>query len=142
MPADLSFLKFSGASEQGAGASSVFADYLRSIANKQLRRYKTIIQYGAKEGQSYFSHVMDLVTLAEKLRPAIELDEQEMRCVLLALTIHDLNKLPAYGTRADGKYVSYNDAATPENVRAELEQLQVDDFFPAWRDYLQDIVLL
>ena len=40
MPADLSFLKFSGDSEQDAGASSVFADYLRAIANKQLRRYK------------------------------------------------------------------------------------------------------
>ena len=121
MPADISFLKFSGDLEQDSGASRVFDDYLREIANKQLRRYKTIIHYGAKQGQSYYSHVMDLVTLAEKLRPAIRLDEREMRCVLLALTIHDLNKLPEYGTRADGKYVNYNDAATPEKIRAELE---------------------
>lgn len=142
MPADLRFLKFSGDSEQGSGAAIVFDDYLREIANNQLRRFKTIIHYGGKQGQSYYSHVMDLVTLAEKLRPAIELDEREMRCILLALTIHDLNKLPAYGTRADGKYVNYNDAATPENIRAELERLQADEFFPEWRDYLQDIVLL
>src|SRR5215470_2849783 len=118
MPADLRFLKFSGDSEQASDASIVFDDYLREIANKQLRRYKTIIHYGGKQGQSYYSHVMDLVTLAEKLRPAIALDEREMRCILLALTIHDLNKLPAYGKRADGKYVNYNDAATPENIRA------------------------
>ena len=142
MSADIRFLKFSGDAEQDSDAATVFTDYLRAIANKQLRRYKTIIQYGAKEGQSYFSHVMDLVTLAEKLRPAIGLDEREMRCVLLALTIHDLNKLPAYGKRADGREANYNDAATPENIRSELEELQVDEFFPAWRDYLQDIVLL
>src|SRR6266487_5749157 len=142
MPADISFLKFSGDSEQDSDAAIVFADYLRDIANKQLRRYKTIIQYGAKQGQSYYSHVMDLVTLVEKLRPAIRLDEREMRCILLALTIHDLNKLPEYGKRADGKYVNYNDAATPEKIRAELEQLQAEEFFPEWRDYLQDIVLL
>ena len=141
MSADISFLKFSGDSEQDSGASTVFDDYLREIANKQLRRYKTIIQYGAKQGQSYYSHVMDLVTLAEKLRPAVRLDEREMRCVLLALTIHDLNKLPEYGTRADGKYVNYNDAATPENVRAELEQLQAEEFFAAWRDYLLSVNL-
>ena len=142
MPADIRFLKFSGDGGEGNGASIVFDDYLREIANKQLHRYKMIIHYGGKEGQSYYSHVMDLVTLAEKLRPAIELDEREMRCVLLALTIHDLNKLPEYGTRTDGKYVNYNDAATPENIRAELEHLQADAFFPTWRDYLQDIVLL
>lgn len=142
MPAHIRFLKFCGDSEQDADASIVFDDYLREIANNQLRRYKTIIHYGGKQGQSYYSHVMDVVTLAEKLRPAIELDEHEMRCILLALTIHDLNKLPAYGTRADGKYVNYNDAATPENIRAELERLQADEFFAAWRDYLQDIVLL
>src|SRR6266567_666220 len=142
MSADIRFLKFSGDSEQDSGANTVFDDYLREIANKQLRRYKTIIQYGAKQGQSYYSHVMDLVTLAERLRPAIGLDECEMRCILLALTIHDLNKLPEYGTRADGKYVNYNDAATPENIRAELEQLQAEEFFAEWRVYLQDIVLL
>ena len=66
----------------------------------------------------------------------------EMRCVLLALTIHDLNKLPQYGKRADGRDEKYDDAASPKNIRAELEQLQADEFFPEWRDYLQDIVLL
>ncbi|HEU0002186.1 MAG TPA: type I-D CRISPR-associated protein Cas10d/Csc3, partial [Ktedonobacteraceae bacterium] len=142
MPADIRFLKFTGDSEQDGDASVVFDDYLREIANKQLCRYKTIIQYGAKEGQSYYSHVMDLVTLAEKLRPALRLDEREMRCILLALTIHDLNKLPEYGKRDDGRDASYNDAATLENIRAELERLQADEFFPAWRDYLQDIVSL
>ena len=47
MPADIRFLKFSGDSEQDSGADIVFSDYLREIANKQLRRYKTIIHYGA-----------------------------------------------------------------------------------------------
>ena len=108
-----------------------------------MRSYKQIIHTrGEKQGQSYYSHVMDLVTIAEKLRLPIGLDEPEMRCVLLALTIHDLNKMPPYDKRPDGKEAKYADAATAENIQSELERLEVDAFFPEWREYLQDIVLL
>ena len=109
-----------------------------------MRSYKQIIHTrGEKQGQSYYSHVLDLVSIAEKLRLPIGLDEPEMRCVLLALTIHDLNKVPPYDKRQDGKEAKYADAATPENIQAELERLEVEKaFFPEWREYLQDIVIL
>jgi CRISPR-associated protein Csc3 len=143
MPSDISFLEFASDSDQDTDASNVFSDYLLSIANKKMRTYKQIIHTrGEKQGQSYYSHVMDLVTIAEKLRSPIGVDEREMRCVLLALTIHDLNKVPPYDRRPDGKEAKYADAATPENIRAELERLEVDAFFPEWRAYLQDIVLV
>src|SRR6266568_6258676 len=143
MPSDISFLEFASDADQNTNGSDVFSGYLQHIANKKLRRYKRIIHNrGEKQGQSYYSHVMDLVTIAEKLRVALELDEREMRCVLLALTIHDLNKIPPYDKGPGGKEAKYADAATPENIRAELEKLEVDAFFPEWREYLQDIVLL
>lgn len=143
MPSDISFLEFASDSEQDTGASRVFSDYLLHIANKKMRTYKQIIHTrGEKQGQSYYSHVIDLVTIAEKLRSPIGVDELEMRCVLLALTIHDLNKIPPYGKRTDGREEKYADAASAENIQSELERLDVDDFFPEWREYLQDIVLL
>jgi CRISPR-associated protein Csc3 len=143
MPSDISFLEFGSDTDVDADASSVFSDYLLYIANKKMRRYKQVIHTrGEKQGQSYYSHVMDLVTIAEKLRSPVGLDEPEMRCVLLALTIHDLNKVPPYDKRPDGKEEKYADAASAENIQSELERLEVDAFFPEWREYFQDIVLL
>jgi CRISPR-associated protein Csc3 len=143
MPSDISFLEFASDSDQDTGASNVFSDYLLCIANKKMRSYKQIIHTrGEKQGQSYYSHVMDLVTIAEKLRSPIRVDEHEMRCVLLALTIHDLNKIPPYGKRPDGREEKYADAASAENIQSELERLEVGAFFPEWREYLQDIVML
>lgn len=143
MPADISFLKFAEDGEQDKGSSNVYGEYLSRVANGKMRSYKQIIHdRGEKQGQSYYGHVMDLASVADKLRSAIGLDAVEMRCVLLALTIHDMNKIPPYNKRPDGREVKYADAATPENIKAELERLEVDSFFPGWRDYLLDIVLL
>jgi len=142
MPSDIGFLKFVDDDEQSQDSSGVYAKYLSTLANGNMRRYKQIIQYGSKQGQSYYGHVMDLTSVANQLCPAIELDATEMRCVLLALTIHDMNKIPPYNQRPDGKEAKYADAATPEHIQQELEQLEVGSFFPEWRDYLLDIVLL
>ena len=142
MPSDISFLEFAEETEHGQDSAAVFGEYLHRVANRKMRRYKQLVQYGGKQGQTYYGHVMDLASVADRLRPAIDLDEREMRCVLLALTIHDMNKIPPYNLRPDGREAKYADAATPENIWAELERLEVDAFFPLWRDYLLDIVLL
>jgi CRISPR-associated protein Csc3 len=142
MPSDISFLEFAEETGHGQDSAAVFGEYLYLVANRKMRRYKQIIQYGGKQGQTYYGHVMDLTSVADRLRSAISLDDQEMRCVLLALTIHDMNKIPPYNRRADGREVGYTDAATQANIRAELERLEVDAFFPQWREYLPDIVLL
>jgi len=143
MPSDISFLEFAEDSEQDQHCADVYNEYLHRVANGKMRRYKQIIHdRGEKQGQSYYGHVMDLVSVADKLSSAIGLDEQEMRCVLLALTIHDMNKIPPYNKLPNGREAKYADAATPENIREELEQLEVDSFFPKWREYVSDIVLL
>ncbi len=144
MPSDISFLEFPDTDEQDqAGAAEVYSEYLYHVANRKMRRYKQIVHdRGEKQGQSYYGHVMDLVSVADKLHPSIGLDKWELRCVLLALTIHDMNKIPPYDKRSDGRDLKYADAATTEHIREELERLEVESFFPEWRDYLADIVLL
>lgn len=139
MPADISFLQFS----KDDTCVDVYRDYLYYVANGNMRSYKEIVHdRGKKQGQSYYNHVIDLVAIAEKLRPAIDLSGDETRCVLLALTIHDMNKIPPYNKRPDGRDVSYTNAATQENIEKELERLDIESFFPEWRSYLLDITLL
>ena len=140
MPADVSFLQFSTADGTNV---DVYTDYLRSIANGNLRSYKEIVHdRGKKRGQSYYNHVMNLVAIAEKLRPALALHRDETHCVFLALTVHDMNKIPPYNKRPDGRDVSYVNAATQENIKTELERLNAASFFPEWERYLLDIMLL
>lgn len=148
MPSDIGFLKFedeegSGQGDDSQDSTNVYADYLAQVANGKMRSYKQIIHdRGKKQGQSYYGHVIDLTSMANQLRPALDLTAMEMRCVLLALTIHDMNKIPPYNKRADGRDAKYADAATEEHIQAELERLDVDGFFPQWHDYLLDIVVL
>jgi len=143
MSSDISFLKFVEDSEQDKGSSNVYEEYLSRVANGKMRSYKQIIHdRGEKQGQSYYGHVIDLTSIASRLCPVVGVNATEMRCVLLALTIHDMNKIPPYNKRPDGKEAKYADAATPEHIWEELERLEVDTFFPQWHDYLLDIVVL
>jgi CRISPR-associated protein Csc3 len=119
---------------------------VKKIANKALLIYKSVIHYGGKAGESLWSHTMNLVMTAEKLHPLFNFTDEEMCCLLLALIIHDLNKLDKYGKGPDGKEKKYANAATRENVEAALNDLNgksdIDSFFPAWRAYVEDIKYL
>lgn len=140
--ADFSFLEFAEDSNQHQDISHVLEDYLKYIANKRLRLYKQYIHTsGDKQGQSLYSHIMDLISFTDRLCPVIGLTDDEMRCVFLALTVHDLNKIPLYG-KSNGRDLRYADAATLENIQKELEMLEVDKFFSRWGEYLLDIKYL
>lgn len=143
MPVDWSSLDFiyQGANDS-ADAAEVLAEYIEYIANKRLLRYKYIIQYGGKSGESVWAHIMNLVTMIEKLRPLFRLTVDEMRCLLLALTIHDLNKVDTYGKSPNGRDASYANAASKAHIEQELDLLKAADFFKNWRDYQFDIIYL
>jgi hypothetical protein len=79
MPSDISFLEFAEDTEQKQDSSVVLGQYLHRVANGKMRRYKQLIQYGGKQGQTYYGHVMDLASVADRLRAALGLDEREMR---------------------------------------------------------------
>ena len=136
---DLEYFGFTPEPEAEDG-SQVFSDFLVVIADKQMRDYKNIIQYGGKAGQSYYSHVMDVVAMAEKLRPAVGLDATQMRVVVLALVVHDINKLAQPNEK--GWIARYSNAASFSTIEAELVRLEVGNFFPQWSEYLNDIIWL
>jgi len=143
MPVDWEPLDFLYQNDgDSSDSSEVLSDYIEYIANKNLRHYKYIVQYGGKEGESVWTHIMNLVTIIEKLRPLFQLSADEMRCLLLALTIHDLNKVEAYGKLPNGKNASYANAASEEHIVQELDLLDASTFFPQWRDYQFDIIYL
>lgn len=122
-----------------SNVSEVLHDFVREIANRGLLEYKYIIQYGSKTGESLWAHVMNLVMTTEKLRPLLALSQIEMRCVLLALVVHDLNKLDQYSKLANGKTARYAQAASIGHIKKELARLSVENFFSSWEDYLYDI---
>lgn len=140
--ADFTFLEFADSVDNG-DVSTVLEDYLKYVVNKKLQLYKQYIHTtGDKQGQSLYSHVLDLISFADRLCSVIGLTDIEMRCVFLALTVHDLNKIPLYGKGKNGRDLKYVDAATLENIQKELERLEVDDFFRRWHEYLLDIKYL
>lgn len=144
MPINTDVLDFS---YHNADGSDVLEEYIKYIANKKLLRYKHIIHIGGKTGggktgESLWSHILNLVTAIEKLRPLFKLEANEMRCLLLALTTHDLNKVERYQILPGGKKANYANAASRENIPEELEDLKVSSFFPEWEAYLPDIIYL
>lgn len=122
--------------------AEVLEDFVTFVANKRLLSYKKVIHTGGKSGESLWSHVMNLVMVVEKLRPLFELKEREMQCLLLALVVHDLNKLDEYGRLPNGKGIRYAQVTPPENLESALKDLEVDAFFAEWREYLLDIKYL
>ena len=131
-----------GLTYHGGDSSRVLEDYVAYLANDKLLSYKTVVHTGGKAGESLWTHVMNLVTTVEKLRPLFRLTANEMRCLLLALTVHDINKLDEYGKRSDGKGRSYANAATHEHIEDLLARLEAQTFFPAWKEYRLDIKFL
>lgn len=139
MPVDFSFLTLT---YQSSDSSRVLEEYVEHIANKKLLAYKHIIHTGGKMGESLWSHLMNLLTIIEKLRLLFDINADEMRCVLLALTIHDLNKVERYGRLPSGRGARYADAASIEHIIEELQALEVDPFFPGWQKFRFDIKYL
>ncbi|HRJ40656.1 MAG: type I-D CRISPR-associated protein Cas10d/Csc3 [Caldilineaceae bacterium] len=115
----------------------VLGDYIDYIANRGLGRYRRIVQWGGKEGQPLYAHILDLVFTLERLSSLLELSITERRVLMLVLSVHDLNKVPEFQHLG-----SYNKLANPEAVAEELERIGAEEFFPDWRDYLRDIVTL
>ena len=117
---------------------NLFQNYMDKIANRKLRAYQEIIQYGAKAGESLYLHILNGICVLERLRPILDLDELEVQVLFSAYSVHDLNKLNQF---QDQKR-SFNYLANAENISSVLTELEIELFFPEWRDYLKDIEVL
>ena len=119
-------------------ADNLFQTYVEEIANKKLRDYQEIIQYGAKAGESLYLHITNGIFVLERLRPILDLDDLEVQLLFSAFSVHDLNKLQEF----QDKKRSFNYLANAKNVSAVLTNLEMERFFPEWHDYLKDIEVL
>ncbi len=129
-------------SEEDGEKPNLLAKYLREIATGPMTSYRRIIQGGNKQGQNYYAHVLDGITVLHKLRASnmVEISELEEQLLSAAYTIHDINKIPPYGGR-DVK-LGYTNIATNKNIRDELHRLDFSRFFYEWEDCLEEIRLL
>ena len=119
-------------------ADNLFQTYVEEIANKKLRGYQEIIQYGAKAGESLYLHITNGIFVLERLRPILDLNDLEVQLLFSAFSVHDLNKLQEF---QDEKR-SFNYLANAKNVSTVLTNLEMERFFPEWQDYLKDIEVL
>ena len=119
-------------------ASGLFENYIDKIANRKLRAYQEIIQYGAKAGQSLYLHILNGICVLERLRPILDLDDTEVQVLFSAFSVHDLNKLEEF----QNEKRSFNYLANAKNVRTVLTNLEIEKFFPEWQNYLKDIEVL
>ncbi len=119
----------------GKEEPSVFKDYVDQVANRRLMPYKAVLQWGGKAGESLYMHVVNGIFVLETLREPLNLSDTEAHVLYAAFTVHDINK--ALGcTDAFGKL------ATQKTIAAEIERMGIPAFFPAWRDYLEDVTSL
>lgn len=124
-------LQFSGPPDD------VLGDYITHIANGGLTRYRRVVQWGNKEGQPLYAHVVDLVFTFARLAELLGVTPLEQRVVMLALSAHDINKV-----LGQGRPSRFADQAQPAHVAPELERLGAEAFFPEWRTYIEDICAL
>lgn len=116
----------------------LFQNYMDKVANRELRSYQKIIQYGAKAGESLYLHILNGICVLERLRPILDLDALEVQVLFSAFSVHDLNKLEEF----QGAKRSFNYLANAENISDVLTALEIEHFFPEWQDYLKDIEVL
>ena len=117
---------------------NLFQNYMDKIANRKLRAYQEIIQYGAKAGESLYLHILNGICVLERLRPILNLDNIEVQVLFSAFSVHDLNKLEEFQETKR----SFNYLANTENISSVLTELEIEHIFPGWQDYLKDIEVL
>lgn len=116
---------------------SLLKDYLDTVANQALLQYRTYWQWGKKQGESLYTHVLNGIFVLETLRRPLALAETEARVLFTAYTVHDINKVI---TEANAQ--SFNKLANEDNVATEIQRLNLPAFFPQWEEYLGDITSL
>lgn len=119
---------------------SVFNDYYEKISSKNLKEYKKVIQYGMKKNQTLYSHVLSMIGVLDGIKNILPVNEVELRALMVAITIHDLNKLEENAGKSYSRIISeQNKKGEYANIFRECELLNVEDFFPKYKEYIEDI---
>ncbi|MCB0186598.1 MAG: type I-D CRISPR-associated protein Cas10d/Csc3, partial [Caldilineaceae bacterium] len=116
----------------GKEEPSVFKEYVDHVANKALVTYRQYFQWGGKQGESLYTHVLNGIQVLETLRGYLKLADDEAQVLFTAFTVHDLNK-------TQEEDLPYGKVAVHETIGAEIERLGLEQFFPTWPTYREDI---
>jgi CRISPR-associated protein Csc3 len=120
--------------------TSITNEYYEKIAKDKLQHYKNIVQYGMKEGQTLYSHVINMIGVLDAVKDILDLNENELKTLMVGVTIHDINKLPEY---KDKSYLSItsqkNKRGEYVNLLNECKKLSVKEFFKDYKEYIEDI---
>lgn len=120
--------------------TSVFNEYYENIVSKDLKKYKKIVQYGMKKNQTLYSHVLDMIGVLDGIKGILLLNDLELRVLIVAITVHDLNKLDEHNEKAYLRIISeQNSKGEYENILKECEELNIQDFFLQYKEYIEDI---
>lgn len=113
---------------------TTLSHYLTQVASKSLLPYRNAshLQWGKKEGESLYTHILNGIFILDSLRTIVHLPDNEVKILFVAYTVHDINKFAE-------QQGSFNKLATQENIAAEIKRLDLPLFFPEWHDYLADI---
>ncbi|NTU79316.1 MAG: type I-D CRISPR-associated protein Cas10d/Csc3 [Chloroflexales bacterium] len=121
----------------GRSESALLADFLGQVANKHLITLKSgdYLQYGNKDGQSLYAHILDGILILEQLCRMFQVPDIEIRVLFTAYTVHDINKLLRQSQ-------GMNKDATPANITTQIIRFGLDTFFPQYEAYIEDITTL
>ena len=117
----------------GKKEPSLLRYYLDLVGNKALLDYRHQWQWGKKEGESLYTHIIDGIFLLDALRDVLNLSDLEAQVLFTAYTVHDINKMETEKARA------FNKLAVEENIAPLIARLGLPAFFPDWHDYMNDI---
>lgn len=121
----------------GTTGKKIIDDYISKVANKKLAQFKTIIQTGGRKGQSLYAHIINGIFLLYRLCCLFNINDTDKKLLLTAYTIHDINKIQ----NLDEK-IAFKKLATIENIKAELENLDIQNFWSEYQEYMVDISYL
>lgn len=108
--------------------------YLETVARGGLRKHRAAMQTGIRSGHDLYSHLVHGGLLAHSLGTLFGFPDEEIRLLMAAFSIHDLNKLYEPGGKSLRKLA--DDRSFFEQV---IHDSGVTEFFPDWRESFTDL---
>lgn len=108
------------------------SDFLEHVANGPLLTLAQIRQHGVHQGQTLYSHLLNVVLVADHAARLAGCSILERRILICAAVLHDLNKL-------DEQQRSIAKVARIDVVERFIEDFHLDKVLPEFRDHLETI---
>ncbi|MBW9152360.1 type I-D CRISPR-associated protein Cas10d/Csc3 [Clostridium estertheticum] len=93
-----------------------------------------------KKNQTLYSHVLDMIGVLDGVKNILLLNELELKVLMVAITIHDLNKLEEHSEKSYSRIISeQNSKGEYANILKECQEFNIQDFLPEYKEYIEDI---